>query len=102
MSMRPLFGKIGVVVNQALTATTASAQTAPIHAIGFILSADSTNTNPIRWCAGSTASTAVGVVLTAGTNTGYIPMAANLSVCAAVSGTNAYSVQWVLSKPQLP
>lgn len=87
----------GSIVNQALTATTASSSAAPANAVGFVLEAPSDNTDNIRWCVGGTASTTVGMLAEPGRDTGYIPIAATVSVCATVSGTNAYSIQWVLS-----
>lgn len=87
----------GNIVNTALTATSASTASVPANAVGFVLEAPSTNTDNIRWCIGGTASTTVGMLSEPGRDTGYIPCAANISVCATVSGTNAFSIQWVLS-----
>ncbi len=87
----------GSVVNTTLTATTASPNTAPANATGFILEAESTNTNNIRWAIGATASATVGSRLEPGRDSGFIPCAATISVCAEVSGTNLYSIQWILS-----
>lgn len=87
----------GAIVNTSLTATTASTATVPANAVGFLLEAPSTNTDNIRWCVGGTASTTVGMLTEPGRDSGFIPCAANISVCATVSGTNAYSIQWVLS-----
>lgn len=87
----------GAIVNTSLTATTASTANVPANAVGFILEAPSTNTDNIRWCIGGTASTTVGMLAEPGRDSGYVPCAANISVCATVSGTNAFSIQWVLS-----
>lgn len=87
----------GSIVNTALVATTASSVSAPANAVGFILEAPSDNTHNIRWCIGGTASTTVGMLTEPGRDTGYIPCSANISVCSTVSGTNAFSVQWILS-----
>lgn len=87
----------GSIVNTALTATTASTASVPGNAVGFVLEAPSTNTDNVRWCIGGTASTTVGMLTEPGRDTGYIPCSANISVCATVSGTNAFSIQWVLS-----
>lgn len=87
----------GSIVNTSLTATTASTASVPGNAVGFVLEAPSTNTDNIRWCIGGTASTTVGMLAEPGRDSGYIPCAANISVCATVSGTNAFSIQWVLS-----
>lgn len=81
--------------NTSIT-TTASTFTAPANAVGFILLAESTNTDKIRWAIGSTASTTTGVLFEAGRDSGYIPGGANISV-ASVSGTQTVSVQWILS-----
>lgn len=87
----------GTIVNQALTATTAFASNVPANAVGFILEAPSDNTNNIRWCVGGTASATVGMLAEPGRDSGYVPCAANISICATVSGTNAFSIQWILS-----
>ena len=87
----------GSIVNTSLTATTASTANVPANAVGFVLEAPSTNTDNIRWCIGGTASTTVGMLAEPGRDSGYIPCAANISVCATVSGTNAFSIQWVLT-----
>ena len=87
----------GSAANTALTATTASTATAPANAVGFILYADTNNTDTIRFAIGATASTSVGGRLEPGRDTGYLPCAANVSVCATASGTNAFFIQWILS-----
>lgn len=88
----------GSIVNGTLTATTASSVSAPANAVGFLLEVASSNTDNVRWCVGSTASTTVGMLAEPGRDSGYMPVGANISICAVASnGTNAYSVQWVLS-----
>lgn len=90
----------GSVAQANLTATTASLVTAPANAVGFILFAsngNTANTDPIRFAIGSTASTTVGVFMDVARDSGYIPCGANISVCATASGTNGYTIQWVLS-----
>lgn len=87
----------GSIVNTALTATTASTASVPANAIGFLFEAPSTNTDNIRWCIGGTASTTVGMLTEPGRDSGFMPCSANISVCSTVSGTNAYSIQWILS-----
>lgn len=87
----------GSIVNTALTATTAASAAAPGNAVGFILEAPSTNTTNINWCIGGTASTSVGFLMEPGRDTGFVPCAATVSVCAATSGTNAFVIQWILS-----
>lgn len=83
--------------NTSLTATTASTATAPANAVGFILEAPSDNTDNVRYRIGGTASTSAGMLMEPGRDTGFIPCAANVSVCATVSGTNAFSIQWIMS-----
>lgn len=87
----------GSIVNQALTATTAFSNSAPANAVGFILLAPSDNTDNVRWCIGGTASTTVGMLTEPGRDSGFVPCAATVSVCAIASGTNAFSIQWILS-----
>lgn len=86
----------GSCVNTSLTATTASTASVPANAVGFILEAPSANTDNIRWRIGGTASTTAGLGLEPGRDTGYIPCAANISICATASGTNAFELQWIL------
>lgn len=81
-----------------LTATTASTETVPANAVGFIIQAIDTNTNNIRWRVGSAASATTGMQLQAGRDSGFVPVAANVSICAEASGTNAYQIQWILSQ----
>lgn len=88
----------GSIVNQALTGTTAHSSAPPANAVGFIFEAPSTNSDNVRWCVGGTASTTVGMLSEPGRDSGFIPCAATISVCAVASTTaNAYSIQWVLS-----
>lgn len=87
----------GSVVNGTLTATTASSESAPATAVGFILQAPSDNTNNIRFRIGGTASTTAGMQLEPGRDTGLIPIKATISICAIASGTNVYSILWVLT-----
>lgn len=83
--------------NTSLTATTATTATAPANAIGFIFEAPSDNTDAIRWRIGGTASTTAGMLAEPGRDSGFVPCSANVSVCATVSGTNAFSIQWIMS-----
>lgn len=76
--------------------TTASTITAPANAVGFILQATETNTDNMRWRAGSVATSATGQKLLPGADTGYLPMSKDISIIA-VSGTQEYNIQWVLS-----
>ncbi len=69
----------------------------PANAVGFILQCDEASTDFIRWTdSNSTASTTNGFVLQPGQDSGFVPMAKSLSVCAH-SGTQNYNIQWVLS-----
>lgn len=88
----------GSQADAALTATTASTATVPSNAVGVIIQAPDTNTDNIRYRIGGTASTTAGMQLQPGRDSGYIPVAANVSICAEVSGTNAYQIQWILSQ----
>lgn len=70
---------------------------APANAVGFLLEADSANTDNMRWCdSNSTASATNGMKLEPGRDTGYFPMDHAISICPA-SGTQSYTIQWVLS-----
>lgn len=77
--------------------TTAATLTAPANAVGFILQSADTNTANMRWRVGAAATTTVGQQLQPGRDTGYVPMAANISIISE-SGTQEYQVQWVLSQ----
>lgn len=69
----------------------------PANAIGFLLEADSANTDFMRWTdSNSTASATNGMKLEPGRDTGFMPMAHDLSICPN-SGTQTYTIQWVLS-----
>lgn len=68
---------------------------APANAVGFILTFPSTNTDACRWAIGATASDTIGTYYEAGRDTGFVPCAANISICATVAGTNGYHVQWI-------
>lgn len=88
----------GSMVNDTLVSTTAETATAPANAVGFILAADDDNSDPIRYAIGATASTTVGTRMAPGRDTGYVPCAANISICATAStGSNGYTIQWILS-----
>lgn len=76
--------------------TTPQTFTVPAEAVGFVLETWSSNSVNIRYKIGSAASSASGMVMEPGRDTGYIPCSANISV-AAESGTNqSVSVQWIL------
>lgn len=71
--------------------------TKPANAVGFLLEADSANTDFMRWCdSNSTASATNGMKLEPGRDTGFMPMSHNLSICPNTS-SQTYTVQWVLS-----
>ena len=77
--------------------TAAQTFTVPANAVGFILESESPNVNNIRWRIGGAATTAAGMLLEPGRDTGFVPCSANISVIA-VAGTNqSIGVQWVLS-----
>lgn len=79
------------------TVSTVTTITKPANAVGFFLQCDAASTDYIRWCdSNGTASATVGFVLQPGQDTGFVPMAHNLSVCAHAS-TQTYNIQWVLS-----
>lgn len=99
----PVAGKLSVVPgantagnNVQSTVSTVKTETVPAQAVGFILMADNTNTTNIRWRVGATAAVASGQQLEPGRDTGYIPVAANISLIAE-SGTCSYNLQWVLT-----
>jgi len=94
----PGFGAAGSFAPITLSGTTAQTITKPANALGFILLGPSTNTDNIRWCIGATASSTNGMLSEPGRDTGYVPCAADISVCATASGTNAVTVQWVLNQ----
>lgn len=85
----------GTQVDTALVGTTPATVTKPANAIGFILQAPDTNTDNIRWRLGPGASTTQGLQLQSGRDTGFIPAGVDVSVCAEVSGTNAFQIQWI-------
>lgn len=87
----------GQINNNAAVTTTASTFTVPTNAVGFILEAESSNTANVRWAVGSTATASIGTIAEPGRDTGYVPLAASISVIAT-SGTQAVSVQWILSQ----
>ena len=77
--------------------TTAQTFTVPVGAVGFTLESESGNVQNIRYAIGATATTTLGMRLEPGRDTGYVPCAANISVCAE-SGTNQkVTIQWVLA-----
>jgi hypothetical protein len=82
--------------NTDSTVSTVATLTAPANAVGFILVNLDTSTAGIRWRIGATATSSSGQQLQVGRDTGYIPCAANISICAE-SGTQNYNVQWILS-----
>lgn len=91
-------GISGATANTSLTATTASTATAPTNAIGFIVEAPDSNTDNIRYRVGGAASTTLGMSLQPGRDSGFVPVKADVSVCATVSGTNAFEIQWIISQ----
>lgn len=71
--------------------------TAPANAAGFLLQASDANGANMRWAVGSTATTSLGNQLQPGRDTGYVPMAADISIVSE-SGTNEYQVQWIVTR----
>lgn len=68
---------------------------APAGAVGFIAEAPSANTQNLRCAAGTTATTALGLRLEPGRDTGFIPTSATVT-CIAEAGTNQeVDIQWV-------
>lgn len=86
----------GAYASTSLTGTTASTATRPVNAMGFVIQASDANTDNIRWMVGGTASTTLGLQLQPGRDSGFIPVSANVSVCAEASGTNSFDIQWVI------
>lgn len=82
--------------NTDSTVSTVATLTAPANAVGFILMNLDTSGANIRWRIGAVATSSAGQQLQPGRDTGFIPCAANISVCAE-SGTQNYNVQWILS-----
>lgn len=78
------------------TVSTVATLTKPANAVGFILMCLDTSTANIRYRIGAVATSSSGQQLQPGRDTGYIPCAADVSICAE-SGTQDYDIQWVLS-----
>lgn len=81
-----------------ITNLTNSAQTftAPAGAVGFILEALSDNTANVRWKVGAAATTSSGMRLEPGRDSGFVPLAANISVICETSATNqVVTVEWM-------
>lgn len=82
--------------NTDSTVSTVATLTPPANSVGFILMNLDTSTASIRWRIGATATASSGQQLQVGRDTGFIPCAANISICSE-SGTNNYNIQWILS-----
>lgn len=94
----PAVNTNGAVINAALVATTASSAVPPANAVGFIIEAPSTNADNIRYRLGGVASTTAGMLMEPGRDSGFIPAATTISICAVASvGADAFSILWVLS-----
>lgn len=76
------------------TLTTVVTETAPATAVGFILEASSSNAANIRWAIGATATTSSGMRLEPGRDSGFVPVAASISIVAE-SGTLEYQLTWI-------
>ena len=85
------------VNNSTTVTTTATTFTPPANAVGFVVEAESSNTVNLRYAAGTTATTTVGMLLEPGRDSGYIPSSATVTVCAVSSSGQAASIQWVMS-----
>lgn len=79
----------------ATVAGVAATETAPANAVGFLLQASSANAGNLRYRIGGAATAAVGQQLEPGRDTGYLPVAANISIISE-SGTNEYQLQWII------
>lgn len=85
-------------VNNSTTITTSPVTfTPPANAVGFVVEAESSNTVNLRYAAGTTASTTVGMLLEPGRDSGYIPTSATVTVCAVSGSGQSASIQWVMS-----
>ncbi|MBL0233167.1 MAG: hypothetical protein IPQ08_05840 [Chitinophagaceae bacterium] len=82
--------------NTDSTVSTVTTITPPSNSVGFILMNLDTSTANVRWRIGATATASSGSQLQPGRDTGFIPCAANISLCSE-SGTNNYNIQWILS-----
>jgi len=82
--------------NTDSTVSTVQTLTAPANAVGFVLMNLDTSTASIRYRIGATATASSGQQLQVGRDSGFIPCAANISICAE-SGTQNYNIQWILS-----
>jgi hypothetical protein len=82
--------------NTDSTVSTVITLSPPANSVGFILMNLDTSTANIRWRIGATATSSSGQQLQPGRDTGFIPCAADISLCSE-SGTNNYNVQWILS-----
>ena len=77
------------------TVSTVATITAPANATGFILMNLDTSSANIRYRIGGTATTSSGQQLQPARDTGFVPCAANISICAE-SGTQNYDIQWLV------
>lgn len=85
------------VNNSTTVTTTATTFTPPANSVGFVVEAESSNTVNLRYAAGTTATTTVGMLLEPGRDSGYIPTSATVTVCAVSGSSQAASIQWVMS-----
>lgn len=82
--------------NTDSTVSTVITLSPPANSVGFILMNLDTSSANLRWSIGATATASSGQQLQPGRDTGFIPCAANISLCSE-SGTNNYNIQWILS-----
>lgn len=80
----------------ATVSGTAASLSPPSNSVGFLLQTNDTNSFNLRWGIGTTVTASTGTQLEPGRSTGYVPAAATVSVISE-SGTNEYTIQWILS-----
>jgi hypothetical protein len=78
----------------ATVGTAAVAEAAPADAVGFILSADPSNTGLVFYRMGGTATITAGHPLEASRDTGFIPVKASLSIISDTAAQK-YNLTWI-------
>ena len=84
------------VHNSTVVGTSPITFTPPANAVGFVVEAESSNTVNLRYAAGTTASTTVGMLLEPGRDLEYVPTSATVTVCAVSGSGQAASIQWAM------
>lgn len=78
--------------------TTATTETAPANAVGFILEAWDQNTINLRYrFDGTAASSGSGLQLQPGRDSGFIPVNKNISICPESATSSKYQLHWIMS-----